>query len=148
MAVTYYSTDDDLVKIRPNILDYGVGDWEDLHLEAFSIINRSLIARWYKVVAPEHGVDWRITEFSPDQVDTSQLLRLSCYKVLELAYLHLMKDSPEADGFERNMKTFQKMYGQELIDVLGIGINYDWDDDDEIDTEEKYEPSPRRLYRG
>jgi len=147
MAVTYYSTDDDLVKIRPNILDLGQGDWEDVHLEAFSIINRVLISRWYKVVAVEHGVDWWLTEFDPDRVDVDQLLRLSCYKVLELAYMHLMKDSPESDGFERHATLFSKLYSQELKEVLGIGITYDWDADDEYDTEEKYEPAPRRNYR-
>ena len=45
-----YSTDDDLVKIRPNILDLGVPEWIDQHKEAFSIINRALVARWYKTV--------------------------------------------------------------------------------------------------
>ena len=147
MAVTYYSTDDDIVKIRPNILDLGVGAWDDTHLEAFAIINRVLIARWYKVVAAEHGIDWWLTEFSGDQIDSDQILRLSCYKVLELAYMYLMKDSPESDGFDRQRKLFSKLYGQELKDILAIGISYDWDDDDEIDTDEKYEPAPRRLYR-
>ena len=147
MAVTYYSTDDDLVKIRPNILELGVGTWEDTHLEAFSLINRTLISRWYKVIAGEHGIDWWLTEFSADQIDVTQILRLSCYKVLQLAYMHLMKDSPEPDGFERQMMLFSKLYNQELEDLLAIGISYDWDDDDEIDTEEKYEPAPRRIYR-
>lgn len=147
MAVTYYSTDDDLVKIRPNILDLGIGDWEEQHMEAFEIINRVLISRWYKIIAGEHGVDWWLTEFDPDLVDSSQLLRLSCYKTLELIYTYLMKDGPDPDGFERNSKNFGKKYNEELKEVLSIGITYDWDADDEFDTEEKYEPAPRRIYR-
>ena len=123
MAVTYYSTDDDLVKIRPNILSLGVGSWDDMHLEAFALINRTLISRWYKVIAEEHGLDWWLTEFDPDLVDVTQLLRLSSYKVLEHIYMHIMKDSPEADGFERQMKLFSKLYSQELKDLLAIGIN-------------------------
>jgi hypothetical protein len=147
MAVTYYSTDDDLVKIRPNILDLGQPSWEDQHLEAFEIINRALIARWYKPLAVEHGIDWWLTEFDPDLVDSTQLVRLSCYKVLELAYTYLTKDSPEEDGFERHQKLFEKKYSQELKEVLAIGLNYDWDASDEIDVEEKYETSSRRIYR-
>ena len=147
MAVTYYSTDDDLVKIRPNILDLGVSSWEEQHLEAFAIINRALISRWYKVIAAEHGVNWWETEFEPDQIDVSQLLRLSCYKTLELAYTFLMKDGPDPDGFERNAKTFGKKYNEELKEVLSIGVTYDWDVDSEYDTEEKYETAPRRIYR-
>jgi hypothetical protein len=148
MAVTYYSTDDDLVKIRPNILDLGQADWEDAHLEAFSKINRTLISRWYKQAAEEHGIDWWLTEFSADQIDVDQILRLSCYKVLEIAYTYLMKDTPESDGFDRHRKFFKKEYSQELAEVLSIGISYDWDDDDEIDTDERYEVQPRRLYKG
>jgi len=125
----------------------GQSDWEEQHLEAFDIINRTLISRWYKVVAAEHGVDWWLTEFDPDLVDTDQLVRLSCYKVLELAYMFLMKDSPDSDGFERHVTLFSGLYSQELKEVLGIGINYDWDANDEIGTDEKYEPAPRRNYR-
>jgi len=147
MAVTYYSTDDDLVKIRPNILSLGTASWDDMHTEAFALINRTIISRWYKVIAGEHGLDWWLTEFDADLVDSSQLLRLSCYKVFELIYMHIMKDSPEADGFERQMSLFSKLYSQELKELLAIGISYDWDADDEIDTEDKYERAPRRLYR-
>ena len=148
MATTAYSTDDDLIKIRPNILDLGVAEWEERHQEAFDIINRVLITRWYRVVTPDRGIDWRLTEFDPDLADTSQLLRLSCYKTLELAYLYLMKDGPEADGFERNAKTFERKYGHELKEILGIGVNYDWDSNDEITYDEKYESAPRTLLRG
>lgn len=147
MAVTYYSTDDDLVKIRPNILDLGQASWEDQHLQAFDLINRTLISRWYKLQAAEMGVDWYLTEFDPDLVDATQLVRLSCYKTLELAYEYLMKDTPDSDGFERHRALYAKKYSQELAELLALGINYDWDADDEIDTDEKYVTSPRRLYR-
>lgn len=147
MAVTYYSTDDDLVKIRPNILDLGVAEWEEQHLEAFSIINRALISRWYKSSSAEHGIDWWLTEFDPDGIQVSQLVRLSCYKTLELAYTYLTKDTPEADGFDRHRKLFAEKYAQEFNEVLAIGISYDWDADDDIDDEEVYFTSPRRLYK-
>lgn len=147
MAVTFYSTDDDLLKIRSNILSLGVSDWEEQHKEAFEIINRALIARWYREVADDNSIDWRETEFDPEKVDTSQLLRLSCYKTLELAYLYLMKDAPEPDGFERQHEIFAKKYINELSEVLSLGINYDWDEDDEISSEEMYQSRQRRLVR-
>jgi len=147
MAVTEYSTDDDLVKIRPNILTLGVSDWEEQHREAFSIINRVLISRWYREVAEDNDVDWRTTEFDPELVDVDQLLRLSCYKTLELIYMYLMKDSPEADGFERQMELFATKYNNELSELLALGINYDWDDDDSFASDEKYQPRQRRLVR-
>lgn len=148
MTVTYYSTDDDLLKIRPDILNFGVGSWADQHLDAFAIINRILIARWYKQKAAEFGVDYTLTEFDPDLVSTTQLKRLSCYKTLELAYETLMKSVPEEDGFERFMKLYQKKFAQELSDVLAIGISYDWDSSGGISSKETYVVQQRMLYRG
>lgn len=147
MATTYYSNDDDLRKIRPNITSLGVGSWEDQHLEAFAIINRTLIARWYKTTAAGYGVDWTLTEFSADQVDTDQLKKLSCYKTLEIAYEYLMKDTPESDGFDRQRKLYAKKYSQELRELFEVGINYDWDANDTIGSDEKYTSTPRRIYR-
>lgn len=147
MATEYYSDDDDLIKIRPNILGLGVSDWEEQAIEAFSMINRILIAKWYKPTAAEHDVEWRETEFNPDLVDATQLVRVSAYKTLELAYLHLMKDTPEPDGFERQMKIFKERFVSELNDLLALGINYDWDESDTIEYDEKYYPRQRRLTR-
>jgi hypothetical protein len=147
MAITYYSEDDDLLKVRPNILSLGVGSWEEQHIEAFELINRTIIARWYKPTAVKFAVDWRLTEFDPDLVDSTQLVKLSCYKVFEMAYTFLMKDTPEPDGFDRHRKHFGKQYSQELRDILSIGVSYDWNADDEISSDEKYEYTPRRIYR-
>jgi len=147
MAIEYYSDDDDLLKLRPNILQLGVTDWEDQHIEAFGIINRKLIADWYRQVAAEHDVEWRQVEFDPELIDADQINRLSCYKTLQLIYLHLMKDGPDEDGFERLSDRFLKLYNTELNELLAIGINYDWDSNDTISYEEKYQPSQRRLLR-
>ena len=142
-----YSTDDDLIKIRPNILDLGVPEWIDQHKEAFKIINRAIIARWYKSVAAENEVDWTTTEFDADLVDISQVLRLACYKTLELAYIYLTQDSPNPGGFERENEAFARRYNSELNEVLAIGLSYDWDQDDEFDDSEKYQQPIRRLKR-
>ncbi len=147
MATEAYSEDNDLIKIRPNILDLGVSDWGFQHAEAFTIINRMLIGKWYIQAATDQGVDWRTVEFDPDKIDASQLVRASCYKTLEMAYLYLMKDAPEPDGFEREMKLFQQLFNTEINQLLGLGLNYDWDDSDTIDSEEKYQRSTRRLVR-
>ena len=142
-----YSTDADLLKYRPNILSLGVDDWANQRAEAYSIINRTIVARWYNAAAVAMGYDPTVTYFDPTQVETGFFKRLECYKTLELAYMHLMKDSPEADGFERNMDLFSRKYGEELDLILATGVNYDWNDDDEIDDDETLIPAQRRLYR-
>lgn len=142
-----YSTDADLVKIRPNIMDLGVDAWSDQHDEAALIIDRVIIARWYKTAASEYSLDWRDTEFDSTLVEDNTFLRLSCYKALELAYLYLMKESPKEDPFEREMKLFRDLYNQELELVLSTGIGYDWDASGAVADTEKYQSFPRRLSR-
>lgn len=145
-----YSTDSDLVAIRPNILELGQAAWDtdpDMHAKAAEKINRTLVRRWYKSAASEHSLDWRDTEFDASLVEDGVLLDLSSYKTLELIYLYLMKDSPEPDGFEREMHLFRKLYNQELEEILASGIGYDWDGSGEVLDTEKYMRVPRRLKR-
>jgi hypothetical protein len=144
-----YSTDEDLRKIRPKILEYGVAAWDDQRTEAEATIDRILDHSWYRGEANNLGVNWREYPFDNDlmlEADT-QLKTLSCYKTLELAYLHLMKDAPEPDAFERQHGLFKKMFADELRLVLAQGINYDWDESGVLASVEKIRPVKRRLKR-
>jgi hypothetical protein len=142
-----YCVDSDLLKYRPNILSLGVDEWSSQREEAYSIINRVIQTRWYRKVAPEMGYDPNVTLFDADLIRESTLTRLEAFKTLELAYMILMKDSPEADGFERNMKTFRDKYNEELELVLAQGIDYDWSGSGTFDDDEVYLRAPRRLVR-
>lgn len=147
MALTVYSTDEDLVAIRPNILSLGVDSWSGYHEKTFRLVNRTISRRWYQTACTEYSLDWRDTGFSPDLVEEDSLKDLACFKTLELAYLYLMKDSKEPDGFEREMHLFRKLYNQELEEVLSTGISYDWDGSGAIVDDERYQRNPRRLIR-
>ena len=148
-----YCTDNDLLLKRPKILNYGVSTFEsgdtDVISEATEIINRVIEARWYRETAGNFGYDFRDTPFNQDSLsnDGVQLKRLAVYKSLELAYEFLMKDSPDQDGFERQMNNFAKKYKEELAIVLEVGIDYDWDAGGTITSDEKYQQSTRTLER-
>lgn len=144
-----YCTEDDMEKIRPKIMELGVDGWDDQIAEADAIIDRSLETRWYRQAAQDYGVDFRETPFDRTKlVDiAAQCTRLGCYKTLELAYIFLMKDAPDADAFERQAKTFRDLYTKELADVLATGLTYDWDASGDADYTEKYIPVRRRLVR-
>lgn len=142
-----YSSDADLIAIRPNITSLGVSDWSSKHDEAKIIIDRVIIRRWYKEAAAEYSLDWRDTEFDSTLVEEDTFKNLSCYKTLELIYLYLMKDSAKEDGFERERKIFRDMYNDELKEILATGIGYDWDNSGAIADTEKYHRIPRRLTR-
>jgi hypothetical protein len=142
-----YAVDADLVKVRPNILSLGVADWEVQREEAYSIINRIIIRRWYREAAKIMGYDPNLTSFEPEQVANDCLKRLEVYKTLELAYLYLLKGGGEEDGFERQMEIFRRRYNDELNLLFDSGIDYDWSGDDTLDDDEKFIRAPRRLMR-
>ena len=142
-----YCTDTDLLTYRSNILSHGVSDWEKQRKEAYEYINRLLVARWYNNVAPSQGVDPTVTFFDPALVEDDFLTRLECFKTLEFAYMILMKDSSEADGFERNMALFSQQFGAEFDAVIGLGVSYDWDNSGTIEADEQMISAPRRLSR-
>lgn len=147
MATETYCEDADLLTYRSNILSLGVADWEIQRAEAFSTINRMLIARWYNQAAKTQGVDPTLTFFEPAKIEEGFLKRLECFKTLEFAYMILMKDAPDEDGFERNMKLFARQYGAEFDSVIGMGVSYDWSGDGTLDSEETKIRAPRRLMR-
>lgn len=148
-AADGFCDNSDLDKVRPDILLQGVTDWADQIAEATSIINRALEARWYRQAAKNAGLDPR--EYPYDQNlllnSETQLTRLAVYKTLELGYLYLMKDAPDPDAFERETKVFKTMYANELAEVLGAGLDYDWDETGDIAYTEKNIPVMRRLKR-
>ena len=147
MALLYHG-DKDITAVRSKIFSYGEKNLTDQMLEAERIINRTLDSRWYRANAENNGVDWRETPFDPEKVATaSQLKRAAVYKSLQLIYMYLAKESPEADGFERNSKNFQRLYADEINEVLNAGIDYDWDGSDDLSSEEKSLPRIRRLRR-
>lgn len=143
-----YHTQQDLVDIRSDILSYGRSDFNHQMQEAEDIVDRAIESNWYRGNAENFGLDWRSTRFDRTKLtDPKQLKRVSCYKSLQLVYMVLAKESPEPDGFERNSKNFQRLYAEEMNEVLNYGLNYDWNADDELGTEETFQPQVRRQYK-
>lgn len=138
---------EDLEKIRPDILNYGVTDWEDQIFRAETHVFRILEARWYRENAGDFGLDPNVTTFDPELLkDPDQVRLLISYKTLENIYLYLMKDSPQADPFERQSETFRKLFKDELATVLASGLDYEWGSGDV--SAERTVPRRRRLERG
>ena len=141
-----YCTDADLKVVRPNILDLSVEDWAIQRTEAYDYINKLVLARWYRPAAVEAGLDPDLNELDPTKLDAEQLKKSAVYKSLELAYMSLMKEGPDADGYERFASYFADEFAKEFDLELAIGLRYDWDNDGETD-DEYYVVSSRRLTR-
>lgn len=146
MADTY-STDSDLIKFRPKILSLGIDDFSELRTEAYNQVNRIIELRWYRQVAAEFGFDYRNTQFTPGSVKDGELTNLECFKLLELIYMNLKKDTQEPDGFARHEENFRKNFQEELDLVLATGIDYDWSGNDTFDDDEISVEAPRRQHR-
>ena len=144
-----YSEDSDLIEIRPDILDLGVSGWDAKHNEAQLIIDRAIDRKWYRSIALDNNVDYRDVPYDGDTLSDGgvQLLRLSCYKTLELIYLFVQKNTEKGDGFERQRKIFKDLYTEEFNDVINSGIDYDWDRSGEVSIDEKMQTKKRRARR-
>ena len=143
-----YCTEDDLILIRPDVMGLGVDDWSDQIAEAGLMVDRIIEAEWYRPIAEENNIDWRVTPFDRTlllDADT-QLTRLGCYKSLELIFLHVMKHTSE-DVYDKERKLFRDMYTEELNDVMKYGLDYDWDESGAITSDESIVPIVRRLVR-
>jgi hypothetical protein len=142
-----YSTDDDLLEIRRDILSLGISDWDLQHEQAKTFIDRDLETRWYRKEALNRGVDYNTDRYSNLLLlDTTQLTRLSCYKVLELAFLFIGHEY-EADPSAKKSDMFAKLYNDEFDRVIDFGLQYDWDEDSSLDDYEDLRGSARTLTR-
>ena len=144
--MTNYSTDGDLVYLRPNILNNGQADFAWAHNQAYEIINRTIEAEWWISVAPLHNINTAETAFDITKLDATQLKTLSVYKALSLIYTSLAKDIPTEDGPYQWHAHFREQYDEELSRLMKTGFNYDWEADG-ITAIDKFQPSTRRLLR-
>lgn len=141
-----YCTDADMVAKRPNILSLGVTNWDTIRQDADDYINKRLLVGWYRPAAVAKGLDPEFYSFDSTKVDVDQMNIPAVFKSLEFAYMNLMKDSPEADGFERNMNMFAGEFEKAFDLEMALGLKYDWDNDGET-SDELYVTAPRRLSR-
>jgi hypothetical protein len=144
-----FHDESDLIKVRPDIMNYGITDFNEQLLESENIIIRTLEHRWYRNRADDYGLNWRNTPFDATLLLTAatQLKRLAVYKSLQLIYLFIQKETPEPDAFERQSNSFKKLYAEELKEVLDSGLDYDWSGTGSIDSGENIQPRIRRLFR-
>lgn len=142
-----FSTDEDLLRIRPSVLDHGIDDLAALHEEAHDLIVELLEAQWYPARAEDEGINPDVTPFDETRLTTTRLRRAACYKVLELLYGQLAKATPEPDGFERLSTKYEKKFDTEFQRIMSIGLDYDWNQGGAVAQDERFRSRLRRLRR-
>ena len=135
-----FSTDSDLLKKRPGILNLGVESFEDQHIEAARIIRRDL-GLWYQAEARIRDIDselYPMDEARFSDVDI-EIKPAAVLLAMSLAYDLLAKDVPtsEDDAFAAQREHYRREFEREWEAARRAGFSYDWDASGEVETDEK-----------
>jgi hypothetical protein len=147
--MTMYATDSDMERYCAQIAQaLSEGDFSAQHTEVARVIDRDLIRGWYRPQCDTRGVDWTTVAFDRDDIEgIAALAPLGAFKALQLAGERLSQNpgtSEARDTWQEIRDHFRTRYEQELVDVLTVGLVYDWTsgEDDLVAT-----AAPRRLRR-
>lgn len=134
-----YSSDADLLKLIPDILDFGIETFVAEHPKAKLDIERELRIKWW----PRKGISG---EMDNSKLTSSQFTMTSAYLVLYRYVLPQLTNWTDGDRFGNMIDFYKARYGEELEAVLADGVEYDADGDGNIKLDEK-QPVGQRLDR-
>jgi hypothetical protein len=151
MAITT-ATISDIQDYEPDILEFGIPDFDEELTKAQNDVFRDLRIRWWPT--QQIGLyDLRRLasgQIEPDEdlYTASQLTRATVYNALGFhVYPKLAKFEPDQDLFERKMEFYRKEYERELDLVLRDGVEYDADSSGTVTDTEKEPQHFLRLKR-
>ena len=145
-----YSTDADLEQYEPDIKNYGIQDFSDLHALSKSDILRDIEIDWW----PRAGYGryditaGSIAEMEDSLLQDSQWTRAAVYHVLGFyIYPRLSTFDPNGDVFREKMAFYRQEYKTEFDKILRLGVKYDYDSSGDITSSEKKPTHFNRLVR-
>lgn len=131
----------DVIEYEPNILDYGVPDFDDALTKAQGDVERYLRIHWWpmkQVGKYDITVIGEFSEMNANKLTASQLTRATVYCALGYyIYPRLSKFEPDLDIFQVKMDYYKKMYAEEIDLVIRDGVEYDIDDSGTITDAER-----------
>ena len=142
----------DIQDYEPDILNYGIADFDEEISKAQNDVFRDLRIRW--LATQQIGLyDLKYlassaVEPDEDMYNASQLTRAAVYQCLGFhVYPKLSKFDAEEDIFERKMKHYRTEYEREFDLVLRDGVEYDHDSSGNVSDAEKEPTHYLRLKR-
>jgi len=142
----------DIQDYEPDILNYGIPDFDAEITKAQNDVFRDLRIRWWPT--QQIGLyDLKYlasgqVEPDEDMYNASQLTRAAVYNCLGFhIYPKLAKFDADQDIFERKMEFYRKDYEREMDLVLRDGVEYDHDSSGNITDAEKEPTHYLRLKR-
>lgn len=149
--MSQFANDDNLIEYEPQIREFGIQSFSDLHDKSFDDIVRLLNIEWFPTA--EYGkYDISIigskTKLSPSKLTTSQFTRAACYHVLAYyIYPKLSTFDPNGDAFREKMKYYKEKFREEFDLILKSGVEYDVDSSGTISDSERQPFNFGRLIR-
>lgn len=135
-----FSTDADLMKLVPDILNLGIESFTLEHAQAKADIERKIRADWWA----KRGYSG---ELDSSKLTSSQWTRSSSYLVLWKYALPKLTNWVDNDRFMGMIDFYKARYGEEIESVFQDGVEYDADGDGTVTDKEKEPINSGRLVR-
>ena len=155
MATTQFSVaSSHLQKIQPDILGFGITDFDDQLQLAEDDVLRQIRAEWWERY--RHQVRYKdITkvtsvEMTDSKLTDSQWVYAVVYKALAyyiFPQLTKWKNDAEKDSFQVQIDFYKDRYNEEFQQVLRDGVEYDEDAGGTVSNSEKESMHSLRLVR-
>ena len=145
------ATISDIQEYEPDILDFGIPNFEDEITKAQNDVFRDLRIKWWPTqMVGAYDVKYLAGSVEPDEdlYTASQLTRVTVFRALgHHIFPKLSKFEVEPDIFERKMEFYRKEYEAEFDDILRDGVEYDRDSSGTVTDAEKEPTHYLRLKR-
>lgn len=146
-----FAQDSDLLEYEPDIKNYGIQDFSDLHSKTYDDIVRLLNIKWWKTTqmgSYDISVIGQVNRLDENKLNANQFTRAAVYHVLgEYIYPRLSTFEPDGDSFREKMMYYKGKFADEFDYILQVGVDYDLNSDGTISDSEQQPFYFNRLIR-
>lgn len=141
-----YATLDDLLLVEPTITDYGVLDWDAELARSETEVNRIIQVRWFQQYSRTKGnIAFDATLLTATQWTQATVYHALAYHICPK--LSKFETQGNEDKFQVMMDYYSKRFEHEMDLCLRLGVEYDLDDNNTIDSTETVSSGNLRLVR-
>lgn len=141
----------DLQEYEPDVLNYGIPNFDDALSKAQADVERYLRVNWWpsqQIGRFDVTIVGTNLELDANKLTESQFTRATVYCALGYyIYPRLSKFEPEMDMFQMKLDYYKRMYAEEIDLVIRDGVEYDLDSSGDITDAEKVPQYFLRLKR-
>ncbi len=146
-----FAADTDLLEYEPQIRDYGIHNFSDLHEKTYTDIIRLLNIKWWPT--QQYGTNdisavGGNLKLTNSKLNANQFVRAAVYHVLAYyIYPRLSTFDPDGDAFTNKMNYYKSRFEEEFDLILRDGVHYDLDSSGTFTDAEKQSFHMGRLVR-